>query len=110
MDVEILDDKKNPLLSRREVRFKVAFQGPTPGRKDVRGKVVAILNSDNELTVLDRLDSEFGSQTAVGYVKVYADKKAMSVEPEFKIKRNFPAPKEKAEAKPEGEAKPKEGQ
>jgi small subunit ribosomal protein S24e len=107
MDIEILQDKKNPLLGRREVKFKASFQGPTPKRQEARGKIVAILNSDRELTVLDRLDTDFGAQTAQGYVKVYDDRKAMAIEPAYKLKRNFPEEK-KAEEKPAEEAKPKE--
>ena len=108
MEVEVLDDRKNPLLNRREVKFKASFQGPTPNRKDVRSKVVAILNSDKELTVLESFEPDFGSQTAKGYVKVYADKKAMKVEPEYILLRNFPKPKEGEGAAPAEAPKAKE--
>ncbi|MFH0861489.1 MAG: 30S ribosomal protein S24e [Candidatus Altiarchaeota archaeon] len=94
MEVEVLSDRKNPLLKRREVKIKVSFQGMTPKRMDVRSKVVAVLNSDKELTVLDALEPEFGAQLAQGYVKVYDDKKAMSIEPKYKLYRNFPEMKE----------------
>jgi len=110
MDVEILEKKENTLLDRTEVRFKVAFQGATPNRKDVAAKLVAMLNSDRELTVLDRLNPDFGATTATGYLKVYKSKDAMKVEPAYVLKRNF-APKEKkaeGEAAPAKEAKTKE--
>jgi small subunit ribosomal protein S24e len=109
MEIEILEDKKNPLLERREVKFNAAFNGATPSRKDVRAKLVAILSSDRELTVLDKFDTNYGSQTAKGYAKVYDSKDAMKVEAEHKVERNFPKPKEGAEA-PAAEAKPKEAQ
>lgn len=112
MDVEVLSDRRNPLLRRREVRFKVSFQGMTPKRLDVRSKVVAILNSDMELTVLDKLEPDFGAQIAQGYVKVYDDKNAMRVEPKYKIYRNNPELKaqeaKKAAEVPKQESK-KEG-
>ena len=111
MEVEIIEKKENPLLERTEVRFKVAFAGSTPKRSDVRNKVIAQLNSDRELTVLDRLDADFGAQRAMGYVKVYANKKAMQIEPEYKVSRNFPKPKEEkaAEAPAKKEEPKKEG-
>ena len=55
MEVEVIEDKVNPLLKRREIRFKVSYQGSTPNRMDLRSKLTAVLNSDKELTVLDRL-------------------------------------------------------
>jgi small subunit ribosomal protein S24e len=110
MDVEVTEDRKNPLLGRREVKFKVSFQGQTPTRKDVRSKVVAVLNSDKELTILDKVAPDYGAQTAKGYVKVYADKEAMKIEPAYKMKRNFPPAKAEGEAAtaPAEAAKPKE--
>jgi len=109
MEVEIIEKKENPLLERTEVRFKVAFAGSTPKRSDVRNKVIAQLNADRELTVLDRLDADFGAQRAMGYVKVYANKKAMKIEPDYKVLRNFPKPKEEEKAA-EAPPKPKEGE
>ena len=89
MEVEILSDRENPLLGRREVRFRLSFQGTTPSRQDVRGKVVALLNSDKELTVLDMIKTDFGSNTAIGYVKVYANKESMRIEPAYRLRKNF---------------------
>jgi len=97
MEVEIVEDRENRLLRRREVRFKLSYIGKTPTRQEVRGKLAALLNSDKELTVLDKVKSEYGSQTALGYVKVYADREAMKTEPEYMLKRNFGV-KEKAAA------------
>jgi small subunit ribosomal protein S24e len=109
MEVEIKSDRKNVLLNRREVRFRLSFQGATPTRKDVRSKLVAVLSSSKELTVLDRLDMNFGSQTAEGYVKVYNDKNAMKIETDHIMKRNFPPAKADGEADKAAE-KPAEGQ
>jgi small subunit ribosomal protein S24e len=108
MEIEVTSDRKNPLLERREVRFKASYQGATPSRKDVRGKLVAVLNSDRELTILDKFESAYGSQTAEGYAKVYDSKDAMKIEPEHKVLRNFPAPKEGA-APAEAKEAPKKG-
>jgi small subunit ribosomal protein S24e len=106
MEVEIIEKKENNLLRRVEVRFKVAFDGATPSRQDIKKRVVALLNSDKELTVLDSIVSHYGSQTAEGYVKVYADGKAMSVEPEHMLKRNAA----KDETVSEGEGTKAEGE
>jgi small subunit ribosomal protein S24e len=89
MDVEILEKKENPLLERTEVRFKLAFEGATPSRQDVRKKLAAVLNSDKSLTVIADLKSAYGSKTAQGYAKVYDNEKALRKEPEYVIKRNI---------------------
>jgi len=108
MDVEILEDRKNPLLRRREVKFKVSYQGATPKRDEVRAKLIANLNSDRDLTVLDKFESDYGSQTAKGYAKVYDSKDAMKVETGHMLERNFPKPKEE-KAAPALDAKKEEG-
>jgi small subunit ribosomal protein S24e len=100
MEVDVTEDKRNPLLSRREVKFKVSFQGATPSRVDVRNKLVALLSSDKELTVLDNFKTNFGSNNAVGYLKIYESKEAMRVEREHILERNFPKPKEAQAAEP----------
>jgi len=89
MEIEIVGDENNVLLKRREVKFKVSYAGATPIMEDVRSKLVAILNSDKKLTVLDYVKSDYGRHSAQGYVKVYADAEAMKVEPAYKLKRNF---------------------
>lgn len=115
MDVEIIEKKENPLLERTEVRFKVSFEGATPSRKQVRDKLIALLNSDRNLTVLDSVETNYGSQVAVGYIKVYANEKAMSTEPQYILERNKKADvveekaKEEAPAEEEATGKAPEG-
>ena len=108
MEIEIIEKKENPLLGRTEVKFKAAFMGATPSRGEVRKKLTAILNSNKELTVLDKFENAYGSTTALGYAKVYKDIKALKLEPEYLIKRNKDADEKiaakKAEAKAEDKA------
>ncbi len=107
MDVKVLERKDNPLLERAEVKFRVAYDGATPSRQEVRKKLTAILNSDKSLTVIDGMKTDYGSKTATGYAKVYASEKALENEPKHVMKRNFP--EEKADAKAaEAPAKPAE--
>jgi len=120
MEIEITEQKNNALLKRKEIKFRMTFAGATPNREDVRSKLVAMLNSDKSLTVLDYFKCDYGRHSAQGYAKVYASAEAMKIEPEHKLKRNFEArkeeakvegteqPKEKAEVKKEAAEKPKE--
>ncbi len=98
MNIEIQNDRKNPLLKRREVRFTVSYPAGTPDRAAVRKELVSNLSSKEKLTVLDYVKPHFGKHEAQGYVKVYDDDEALTVEPAYKIERNFAAPEKKEEA------------
>ncbi|MDD5110914.1 MAG: 30S ribosomal protein S24e [Candidatus Altiarchaeota archaeon] len=108
MDVEIISQRDNSLLERKEVRFRVSYPGAgVPERQEVRSKLIAVLDASKDLTVLDHLKPEYGRNSAVGYVKIYANADAMKAEPAYMNKRNF-APKEKkaaAESAPVAEKK-----
>jgi small subunit ribosomal protein S24e len=111
MEIEVLNERENPLLERREIRFRVSYPGlGVPARQEVRNKLVALFDSKKELTVLDRMKPEYGRNSAVGYVKVYETPEAMKVESGHKMKRNFqPKEKKPAEAPAEAKAEKKEG-
>lgn len=89
MDIKITEDKNNALLNRREIKFTVKFEGPTPSRNDVKGKLVAMLNTPIDLTIIQKMDSEYGMQELSGYAKIYEDAARMTqVERDYSIKRN----------------------
>jgi len=100
MDIQIIEEKNNPLLNRREVRFKVANDGPTPTRKGIVEKLAATMNSKPGKVIVDYLDSEFGKQETIGYAKIYeTEERAKEVERQHIIQRNIFG--EKAEEKQE---------
>jgi len=105
MDIEIIEERDNPLLNRREIEFRIRFKGPTPPRNEIRNKLISFLNSDKKLTILDSYKTEFGTNVLRGFLKIYGDEKSMRVEPKHKILKNFP---EKVEKK-EGEEKAEKG-
>jgi small subunit ribosomal protein S24e len=100
MDIKIIEEKNNPLLNRREVRFKVNNESSTPSRKSIVEKLAATMNSKPGMVIVDCLDSEFGKQETIGYAKIYeTEDRAKQVEREHIIKRNTFG--EKAEEKQE---------
>lgn len=89
MDIKITSDKNNPLLHRREVKFVATFDAATPSIKEVKAKLVAILNANKEMLVVDTLDQEFGRLEAQGYAKIYNDEKIMNtVEKKSVLEKN----------------------
>ncbi len=98
MKIEVLKEKENHLLNRKEINFKVVFEGGTPNIKDVRKELVGSLHASDKLTVVDSMMPAFGKKSLKGYAKVYKDEKSMSVEPKFRIKKNFGVKEEPKDA------------
>ena len=72
MEIEIKDKIENPLLNRTEVHFDCIYQGEsTPKVMDVKNKLVALLDADKNLLVVDNVLPKFGEGKAEGYAKVY---------------------------------------
>lgn len=80
MEIRIIEDKENPLLNRREVKFELKFQGPTPPRKDVKEAVRSKLGVDPALVVIRKLNQPFGASIVDGEASIYKDEKSKSVE------------------------------
>lgn len=89
MKIEILSEKENPLLKRKEVKVKITFEGGIKSRKEIRKALISKLNSKDELTVLDGLKTRFGEKKAEGYVKVYKNREVLKVEPKYRLEKNF---------------------
>ena len=63
MEIDIFEDKENKVFNRREIKFYVEYEGEaTPKITDIKSKLVALLNSKKESTVVAK---------ALGYAKVY---------------------------------------
>ncbi len=70
MELQIIKDKINPQLKRREASIKIISKG-TPSRIEVRNKLAALANSKPELIVIERLDGVFGKQEVWGEASIY---------------------------------------
>jgi small subunit ribosomal protein S24e len=104
MDIKVIEEKKNPLLQRREVQFSVSHNLGTPSRDEIKAKIAAYLNSKPELVIIERMRSEFGKRETKGYAKIYESMERLkSTETEHIVQRNA----KKEPKKAEGEAEPK---
>jgi len=102
MEVEILSDKKNQMLRRKEVVFKIehAETGSTPSRTDVRKAVANALKSEDPLVFLKRFETKTGTRIAFGEANIYENlEQAKLVEPDYIIKRSMPPEKKQEENK-----------
>lgn len=98
MDIKVIEEIENPILNRREIKFVVEHDGPTPSRKSVVDKIAATMNSNVGLVMVDSLKTEFGKRETIGYAKIYeTEERAKEVERAHIITRNVPAPAAEAE-------------
>ena len=117
MDIEVIEDKDNVLLGRREVKLAMRFMGATPDRNAVREAIRSKLGVDPRLVVVGRILQPFGSQKAVVEARVYKDEAGRRMEHEHTLKREAGEkggkkekagkPKEEAKEAPEGQKKEK---
>ncbi|EHQ36285.1 30S ribosomal protein S24e [Methanoplanus limicola] len=90
---------ENKLLNRTELEFVINYEGATPSRKEILGKLCAMRNVPTENCVIDSLKSEFGKQEIIAKARIYADAEVLkSTELDYLVQRNS------AEVKAEEEA------
>lgn len=106
MEIQIIKDKTNSLLNRREISLRVKDKA-TPSRIEVKGKLAALLNSKPELIVIERLDTIYGKQELMGTACIYqAEERLKQLAHQHLIARDAPKAKEGAEAAPVQAAPP----
>lgn len=95
MRIEITSQKRNDLLNREEVVFKILHErAGTPPRFKVREAVADTLKADLEKVYIKRLETKTGSMVTVGEANIYdSAEDAMRLEPKHIILRNKPKEK-----------------
>jgi small subunit ribosomal protein S24e len=96
MEVEVISQKQNPMLKRREISFKVEHEraGSTPTRAEIRKAVATATRADESVVFIKKFETRTGTQTAQGTANIYETvEQAKLIEPEYVIKRNIPAEK-----------------
>ncbi|OYT26485.1 MAG: 30S ribosomal protein S24 [Thermoprotei archaeon ex4572_64] len=88
----IVDDRKNPLLKRRELKIEIWHVGvSTPTRLDVRKYVASTLGVDENLVFVRKILTGFGLGKSVAEVHVYESiEQAKIIEPLYIHLRNMP--------------------
>ncbi|MDI9616472.1 30S ribosomal protein S24e [Methanothrix sp.] len=90
MDIEILSERENPLLKRREIVLKVIHgEGSTPTRRSVLERLAAIKDSKPGLVVIRKMNSLFGKRESIAHARIYESEERMrQVENPHIVKRN----------------------
>ncbi|MBN2229793.1 MAG: 30S ribosomal protein S24e [Candidatus Thorarchaeota archaeon] len=99
MKIEILKEKENKPLSRKEIDFKVDHSGEsTPSRADICAKIVAQYDADTSRVVVKTLHTQYGIGMTEGSARIYSDPEMMQrIELSHILKRHEPKKKEVGE-------------
>ncbi len=72
MKLEILSERENKPLARKEIEFRVEhIGGTTPSRMDVLSKIVAQFDADTSRVVIKALNTKFGIGISEGTARIY---------------------------------------
>lgn len=99
MEINIIEKTENQLLNRTEIHFDCLYQGEsTPKVLEVKNRLVAVLDVDKNLLVVDKLKPQFGEGKAKGYAKLYDSAENLSkIERKHVLEKNQEPQKEEAE-------------
>ncbi len=89
-EIEIKEEKENKLLSRRELVLVISHgTNPIPSRDDLRKRISNFMNASKEQVIIDKINSEFGTDKTQVFTKVYSSKEdTIKYESEHSLKRN----------------------
>jgi len=109
MDIQVANEKENPLLKRREILTSIDYQGgPTPSKADLQ-KILAEhfkVNVDN--VEISKIMSDVGLSKGKVWIKIWHEKKIpIYAELKKEKKKEKQKPKEKKE-KPQKQEEVKE--
>ncbi len=84
MKLEIKDKKHNKLMHRDELMFAVSDTKITPARGEIRKQIAAQANAKEDMVIVDRLTTHFGTTNLSGRARIYTkdeDLKRMELKP-----------------------------
>lgn len=100
MKIEILAQKYNPLLKRKELAFEFdhSQEGQTLSRLELKKHLANVLKAKIDLIILQKMETKTGTMTAIVKANVYESPEQVEfVEPKHIIARNTPARPSEAE-------------
>ncbi|MFQ5975763.1 MAG: hypothetical protein ACE5J5_05580 [Candidatus Hydrothermarchaeales archaeon] len=112
MKIEVLEEKENPLLDRKEIVARIVHDDSTPSRDVVRSKAIAKLKAKKDTFILDSMKTKFGAKESIARMRIYGSKKrVLEIESEHVLKKNLLISQEdkKKEEKKEKPAKEEKG-
>ena len=107
MSMEVVEEKVNPLLHRREAKLVVHHEGAgTPDRITVRKMASDHFKTAYDQVYVRSIATRTGGSSALCVVEVYEDKKSAEIVPDYLKNRNLPKEERVSKSKKEAEPKP----
>jgi len=98
MDIEVLKKSNEPLMHRTHFEAKVVFSGKTPSRIEMIKDLCHKLSSKENMTVIRKINTDYGSERAIMNGYVYDNEKTMAaLERQFVKLRHLSKAEQKAE-------------
>ena len=89
MELEIINERENPLFNRKEIDVRVIHDGGTPKVSEVRDKLSALKSYNLDSFVVRSIQTGYGKEESIAKVYLYKDPKNMAkIEQQFVLKRN----------------------
>ena len=89
MEIQILEEKDNPLLERKEIQLRVIQDAGSPKISDLRKKIAAQLSLDESLFVVQHANAEYGMNESRCMLKIYkTEERLKAVEADHVLKKN----------------------
>lgn len=89
MELEIINERDNPLFKRKELNVKIIHDGGTPKVSEVRDKLSALKSFKMDSFVVRSIETGYGKEESFGKVFVYSDPmNMMKIEQQYILKRN----------------------
>ena len=94
MDVHVQTKLERPILKRTDYKVRVAYEGATPKRTDLRDKIASSLKAPVDHVVVRKITTEFGKMAVIVEASVYADATTLDkMEPRhIKVRHSLPVP------------------
>ncbi len=107
INIQVVADKENKLVQRREISATAQYQGKTPSRDEVKQQICKQLNLPPESSAVVAINQIYGTMSSTIVLHSYKSKEAMeATEPQPKAKAAKPgAPAEAPAAAPAAPAK-----
>jgi ribosomal protein S24E len=96
MSIKKLNEKDNPLLSRKEFKFEYVFDSATPSNDKVMGELCKLTGGNKEVCVIKNIEQKYGCKIALVTFYVYTSKEEKD-RIEVKGKKQIEAEKKAAE-------------
>ncbi len=107
MNFEVLEERPNPLLGRRDAKIVVHHEGQgTPDRITVRKLASEHYKTDLDRVYVKSISTGTGQSAALCVVEVYDDAKSAEVVAAYVKNRNLPKEQRVSKGKKKEEAKP----